>query len=182
MNKEKKRRKLKWLFFDRNLVHFFSKRRKNSLTTFMRIMTKVGDGLIWFIFCVIFLAVDLYTGIALTITSVLQVLLQTIIKHIFVRQRPYVRFNEISMVVSPPDKFSFPSGHTAGAFTIAFVLYYFCPIFFIPMLILAVCIAFSRIYLGLHYPSDIIAGIILGFVSALISIYLTFKIEMLIEL
>ncbi len=171
--KGKIRRKIRWRFLDKNFVQFFSNRRIKSFTTFMKFMSRMGDGLVWFILCVIFLAIDIYSGLALTITSITQVLLQTIIKHIFSRQRPFVKFEDISNVIAPPDKFSFPSGHTAGAFGIVFVFYYFYPVLFIPMLIIASFIAFSRIYLGLHYPSDVLAGVVLGFISALIGINVT---------
>jgi undecaprenyl-diphosphatase len=175
--KQKIKRKIRWTYFDKNMVHFFSKRRRRALTAFMRFMTQVGDGLVWFLLCVVFIAINLNAGMALTFASLIQILFQKIIKHIFVRQRPYVRFEEISHEMSPPDRFSFPSGHTAGAFVIAFVFYYFYPFLFIPMLIIASVIGFSRIYLGLHYPTDVLAGVILGFLSARLGIYLALLLD-----
>ena len=167
------KRKIRWRYIDKNLVQFISNRRIKSFTAFMKLMSRIGDGLAWFILCVVFLAIDIYAGLALTISSITQVLLQIVIKRIFSRQRPFVRYGEISNVIAPPDRFSFPSGHTAGAFTIVFVFYYFYTVLFIPMLIIATLIAFSRIYLGLHYPTDVLAGVILGLISALIGINVT---------
>lgn len=150
----------------------------------MKLMTRIGDGLIWFMLCVFFLVLNVfwegsaYIGIALSIALVAQVSLQTVIKNLFTRPRPYVQHEEISMVIPPPDKFSFPSGHTAGAFAVAFIFFFFLPPLFVPMVLLASLIAFSRMYLGLHYPTDIIAGVVLGLVSAIIGTQLTLLIEL----
>lgn len=172
------RKKIRWTYIDKNMVLFLSNRRIKAFTAFMKFMTRVGDGVPWFILCVLFLAINIYAGLALTISSIIQVLLQVIAKRIFNRERPYEKYDDISHAMAPPDKFSFPSGHTAGAFTIAFVFYYFFPILFVPMLVIASLIAFSRIYLGLHYPSDVLAGILIGLIGAIIGINLTLLIEL----
>ena len=172
------RKKIRWTYIDKNMVLFLSNRRIKAFTAFMKFMTRVGDGVPWFILCVVFLAINIYAGLALAISSIMQILLQVVIKRIFSRERPYEKYEDISHAMAPPDKFSFPSGHTAGAFAIAFVFYYFFPVLFVPMLVIASLIAFSRIYLGLHYPTDVLAGIILGLISAIIGINLTLLIEL----
>lgn len=178
VHNEKIKRKIRWTYFDKTFVQFLSNRRIKSFTAFMKFMTRIGDGLVWVVLSIIFLAINIYAGMALLFSIVSQVLLQSIIKRLFSRQKPYVSYTEISNVIPPPDKFSFPSGHTAAAFAVAFVFYYFYPFLFIPMLIIASLIAFSRIYLGLHYPTDVLAGIILGLISALIGINLSLIIEL----
>ncbi len=169
------RRRVRWTYFDRNMVLFLSNRRIKGFTAFMKFMTRVGDGVVWFVLCVVFLAIDLQVGLALAFSSIIQIILQQIIKRLFSRERPYQKYDEISHAMRPPDRFSFPSGHTAGAFAIAFVFWSFPPfrILFYPMLAVSSLIAFSRMYLGLHFPTDIVAGIILGAVSAILGTNLT---------
>jgi undecaprenyl-diphosphatase len=70
----------------------------------------------------------------------------------------------------PPDQFSFPSGHTMTAFSIALVISYYYPSLQAPMFFLAVSIAVSRIVLGMHFLSDVLAGMVLGAALGLASI------------
>lgn len=86
-----------------------------------------------------------------------------ILKRIFVRDRPFVSSQNINLKTKPPkDKFSFPSGHTAAAFSLAFAIKVSFPAFFIPALILAILCGTSRVYLGVHYPTDVIIGALIS--------------------
>ncbi len=143
----------------------------------MKLFTLLGDGQVWLLLCVVFFFINFSTALSLSIAIVLQAILQQIFKRIFTRKRPYEKHIEITKVINPPDKFSFPSGHTTAAFTIAFIFYYLYPVLFIPFLIIAIMIGISRIYLGLHYPSDVLAGVPLGFLSAKLAIILSNTIE-----
>jgi undecaprenyl-diphosphatase len=64
--------------------------------------------------------------------------------------------------VLPPDKFSFPSGHTMTAFSVALVVSYFYPGLEAPLFFMAISIAVSRVVLGMHFLSDVLAGAVLG--------------------
>lgn len=101
------------------------------------------------------------TIIAFLICTVLFIVL----KLIFQRPRPFDAFNELVPLVDKPTDYSFPSGHTASAFICAFMVYDGLPKkYSILIIILAILVAFSRLYVGVHYPTDILAGIILAYI------------------
>jgi undecaprenyl-diphosphatase len=91
--------------------------------------------------------------------------LYKIIKRIVKRDRPFKTLKGVECLVVPSDKFSFPSGHTAAATIMAMLLSYFIPALTLPLFIWAILVGFSRIYVGVHYPSDILAGMLLGSLS-----------------
>ena len=89
-----------------------------------------------------------------------------LVKNTTRRKRPCHSLPEIRHLINPPDRFSFPSGHSAGAFVMATVLKYMFPQWGIPLYLGASTIGFSRVYNGVHYPSDVLAGSVLGYFSA----------------
>ena len=95
-------------------------------------------------------------------------ILYHLIKQTLKRDRPYQKIDDITFRVRPPDRFSFPSGHTASAFLVMTLLSSFFPI---PILhfttfIWASMVGVARVYLGVHYPTDVLAGSMLGILSA----------------
>lgn len=82
-------------------------------------------------------------------------------KHLFERQRPFEVLDHVNKLVSA-GSFAFPSNHAANAFAFATGIAWFFRKAALPFLIIAVMVAFSRIYVGVHYPSDVVAGSILG--------------------
>jgi undecaprenyl-diphosphatase len=93
--------------------------------------------------------------------------LYKLLKNRIKRDRPCQRLSSIHQRISPSDQFSFPSGHTAAAFVVATLLGYLFPIIALPLFTWALLVGFSRIYLGVHYPSDILVGIVIGMLSAI---------------
>lgn len=85
-----------------------------------------------------------------------------LLKNMVARPRPFELYEGISLLVQAPDSFSFPSGHSSASFAAASVLLYNRWRWAIPAVILAALIAFSRLYLYVHFPTDVLAGILLG--------------------
>ncbi len=95
-----------------------------------------------------------------------------VIKNLVKRDRPCEVLANVNRRITPSDQFSFPSGHTAAAFAIATLVSFHFPILTLPIITWALLVGFSRIYLGVHYPTDILAGIVIGVTSSLGSIML----------
>lgn len=98
-----------------------------------------------------------YAGLSLITTS----LLVLVVKRLVRRTRPAVEVQS----VAPPDRFSFPSGHTAAAFSLAIAMFGAAPWLAPGLLLLAVCVGYGRMYLGVHYPLDVGAGAAIGLIT-----------------
>lgn len=140
------------------------------LTPFMRFFSLIGEvGAIWVI---IGLILCLYPrtrmgGFYMLLSLVLGFMLNNIIiKNVFQRPRPYVTHPEIISLMGEVSEWSFPSGHTCSSFACATALAISFGKKGALAYILAVLIAFSRLYIGVHYPSDILGGMIVGAMSA----------------
>ena len=84
------------------------------------------------------------------------------LKNLIARSRPCWINTGVSMLVSVPTDYSFPSGHTLHCFIAATVLMYYDRRLGIPALVMAVLVGFSRLYLYVHFPTDVLAGAALG--------------------
>lgn len=93
-----------------------------------------------------------------------------LLKNIVARTRPYEAIIGLKCLIPAQVDFSFPSGHTGASFAAAVVFFRKLPKRYgIPALVLAVLISFSRLYVGVHYPSDVLAGALIGIMGALLS-------------
>ena len=104
-------------------------------------------------------------GVILAVAMILQYLINGgILKHLFARVRPCNVDTTVDILIKRPKGFSFPSGHSAAAFCAVGVLYGAkIKKLFWPVLVLAYLIAFSRLYLYVHFPTDVLAGALCGF-------------------
>lgn len=93
-----------------------------------------------------------------------------VIKNIVCRPRPFVANNTLSLLIPEPSGFSFPSVHSAAAFCAATVLWKVNRRAGGVSFVLAALIAFSRMYLYVHFPTDVLAGVVLGVVCALLTV------------
>lgn len=104
-------------------------------------------------------------GVILAVATILQYLINGgILKHLFARVRPCNVDTTVELLVKRPKGFSFPSGHSAAAFCVVGVLYgaKIREVFW-PALVLAILIGFSRLYLYVHFPTDVLVGAFCGF-------------------
>ncbi len=131
------------------------------------LITRLGDaGIIWILLAVVMLLIPKTrkSGVILAAALCVDVVLcNGILKNLFRRVRPCDVNTVIQLLVARPDDFSFPSGHTAASFAAVAALYLAGERkLWLPALTLAVFIAFSRLYLYVHYPTDILGGIAVG--------------------
>ena len=111
------------------------------------------------------------TGIAALLSITVGFLITNVLlKNIVARPRPFDAYTEIIPLITKPTDFSFPSGHTCASFACALILFRMLPKKFgIPAVILAGMVAFSRLYLGVHYPGDVLGGFLVAvFASTLV--------------
>jgi undecaprenyl-diphosphatase len=136
-------------------------------------MTRGGDGWLWYAIGVViglfggderFLAIG-----AAASAAVAGIFIFSTLKHSSRRKRPCEIEPHCWSCILPPDKYSFPSGHSITAFAVATSLGLFYPQVLAVLLTAAFLIATSRIILGMHFLSDVLAGIVLGVALGLIS-------------
>lgn len=148
------------------LIKLHNAAGSSFLDAAMPYVSDIGNmGAVWVIFSLILITNREYRNIGIMCLAAL--LLTTVIgegllKNIIQRPRPFAQFASIQPLIPEPSSFSFPSGHTGSSFAAATVIARNLKKAAIPALALAAAVAFSRLYLMVHYPSDILGGIILG--------------------
>ena len=136
---------------------------------FFAFVSSAGNSaMIWLISAVIFLFFKKTRPAAfLTVLVFLFELIavELLLKNIIGRPRPFVAYG-FDLLIPPPPSFSFPSGHALSSFSSAFIFCHFIGRKAYPFIAAALLISFSRIYLLVHYPSDVIAGALFGILTA----------------
>lgn len=153
---------------DLQILDFLQTIRTGFLDSIFVFITRLGDeGIIWILLTLGLLCFKKTRGygIAMAIALISGTIIGNIcLKNIIARPRPFVINPEMlpNLIINPPSSFSFPSGHTLSSFESAVALFMCNKKAGIPAIILATLIGFSRNYLYVHYPTDVIAGAILG--------------------
>lgn len=136
------------------------------LNKIMMFSTFLGNkGLIWFSLFLPMLFIESGKSVAYKVIIAIcleHLLCELIIKNIVKRPRPFYRIVGIELIKRPA-RYSFPSGHTASSFAVIAVTIHGLPFYFwLPVSIVGLAISFSRLYLRVHYFTDIVCGAIIG--------------------
>ncbi|MCI9608785.1 MAG: phosphatase PAP2 family protein [Oscillibacter sp.] len=122
-----------------------------------------NHGEVWILFAALLLLIRRAYGLSAAGALALDLIAcNMILKPLIGRIRPFAFRPELPLLVSPPGDASFPSGHTAAAFAVVFALKTAGSSLWRPALVLAAVTAFSRLYLYVHWPTDVLGGILLG--------------------
>ncbi|SFR56017.1 undecaprenyl-diphosphatase [Marinobacter gudaonensis] len=133
---------------------------------YFRLVSRLGDG--WFWYALILLVPFLHPmkgpGLALlmALTGLTCTLTYKLLKRWLIRERPFISFPAINCATPPLDRYSFPSGHTLHAVCFQVMLTLALPGLALMVLPFTLSVAASRVILGLHYPSDVAAGALIG--------------------
>ena len=135
--------------------------------------SRLGDGILWYL---VITALALGYGEAgrqaamqCALAGISGLVLYRFLKNRLVRERPYMTHAAIICAGKPLDRFSFPSGHTLHAVSFTLIAVAAVPMLALLLVPAALLIALSRVVLGLHYPSDVLAGALLGAAVARVS-------------
>ena len=141
--------------------------RGGLMDTLMPLVTRLGDGGYFWITLLLLLLIPKKTrrlGLSMAVAMLLNLVLCNLtLKPLIARPRPFT-IREVELLIPKPGEFSFPSGHTSSSFAAAGALLFAGAekTLWVPSMILAALIAFSRLYLYVHYPTDVLGGVVLG--------------------
>lgn len=139
-------------------------------------ITYLGNGGILMIaLCIVLMIIPKTRRLGIVCTCSLAatfLLNNVLLKNIVARTRPYEVVDGLSRIIGKQSDYSFPSGHSGASFAVAVPIFKECPQKIgVPVLILAFLIALSRLYVGVHYPTDVIVGIALGTMFGILACY-----------
>ena len=145
-----------------------------SIFQLMKNITHLGDGSTAVLYCIIALMIQKNYSLKIGNLMIISLAISQIIVHSmkrFVnRKRPYVNQELILFETKPSCEYSFPSGHTACAMTVALSFSFYFPIYALIFFSLASLISLSRVVLGYHYPTDLIIGALISFICHYMSL------------
>lgn len=150
--------------------------RLSRVRPFFSTVSRLGDGMVWYLLMALIVLFDGYAGLVasthMAATGLASLVLYKSLKRFTRRPRPYASDRRIMALVPALDEFSFPSGHTlhAVAFSAVAVAYY--PLLGWVLAPFVLCVGLSRVVLGLHYPSDVVAATAIAGALAATSLWL----------
>ncbi len=154
----------------RGLAAIFGLDPRRRVVRLLPWISRSADGPLYPLLAALLLAVDPPAGRQFLLAGLFAFALELFayrwVKLAVKRSRPFETLPHIACRRRPSDRFSFPSGHTAAAFVMAGLLSRFCPPLAPVAGLWAAAVGVSRVYLGVHFPSDIVGGMVLGTLSA----------------
>jgi undecaprenyl-diphosphatase len=146
------------------------------LRVFFKTASRLGDGIIWYALMIalpfLYGSRGVRVALIMLASGAAGLAVYKFLKRTFVRERPFIRHAGISLAQTPLDRYSFPSGHTLHAVAFAWQACAAFPELSFALVPLALAIAASRVVLGLHYPTDVLVGALLGAISGAIGVAL----------
>jgi undecaprenyl-diphosphatase len=150
--------------------------RSAGLLKLFQVASRVGDGVLWYTLVAVLAiacgAEGRQIALQCAVAGVTGLALYRALKNVLVRERPYITHAAIVCAARPLDRFSFPSGHTLHAVSFTVVICSALPLLAWVLVPMALLIAGSRVVLGLHYPSDVLAGGLIGALLARLTLAL----------
>lgn len=158
--------------FDMRVCCYFNRHvEKRRTRRFFAVISRLGDGLFWYLLMaalpLVFGSGALGVSLRMAGAGVSGLLIYKLIKSLTERQRPFIKSQSIVLGTAPLDQYSFPSGHTLHAVSFSLIAIHYYPVLAWGLAPFAFFIAMSRVVLGLHYPTDVLAGAGIGFGLAL---------------
>lgn len=159
-----------------DLLHWLQEIGNEALDFIVPKITFLGDaGWFWIVVALLFIIlpfnrkIGFQAAVALILTAIV---CNVILKPSIMRARPCWIEPEIELLVKVPRDYSFPSGHSNASFAVATSIFMRNKKLGIPAIILATAIALSRLYVFVHWPTDVLAGILVGITGGIVSYYI----------
>jgi len=148
--------------------------RFRPVSSYFRLVSRLGDGLFWYALLaalpIVFGQQALLPTAHIAATALVGVATYKAIKRSMLRERPFASHANVQALIQPLDRYSFPSGHTLHAALFLTMLAHYFPGIALIILPFGLSVAASRVILGLHYPSDVVIGALMGWGLAITSL------------
>lgn len=149
---------------------------RRTLTRFFSVISRLGDGVFWYALMGLLAAFGstrgLHAALHMACVGIVAALIYRMLKRWTRRARPFRAHTDITAYIAALDEFSFPSGHTLHAVSFSSVALAYFPTLAPLLLPFTVLVALSRVVLGLHYPSDVLAAVLIGCGLGTLSLWL----------